>query len=163
MRAAVALGVLALVGALGLWLWRPPSGALVVPGLRPLKLPPRAARAADTPESESATEDAPLMPVGTRELPEQLDRRQLEAGMEHVRLDKCLGPESPPFQGTITVHLTIGRSGGVQSVQALPPAANTPIGLCVAKQVQRTASFPAFRGSLVPTVDLIYPIVFPPR
>jgi hypothetical protein len=159
LKTGVALGVLALSAAVAVWLWRPPSGAVAAPPLKPIHLQPKA-HVADSPEGETGSEDAPLMPVGTKELPEQLDRRQLEAGMQKVKLDKCKHVEEPPFTGTLTVRLTIARSGNVQSVAVLPPAEGTQTGICVAKQVKRDASFPAFRGTLVPTAELTWPFLF---
>jgi len=159
LKTGVALGVLALAAALAVWLWRPPSGAVAAPPLKPIHLTPRA-KTADSPDSEIGTEDQPIMPVGTKELPEQLDRRQLEAGMAKVKLDKCRHAEEPPYTGTLTVRVTIGRSGSVQSVGVLPPAEGTLTAQCVAKQVKRDAEFPAFRGTLVPTVELTWPFLF---
>jgi hypothetical protein len=161
-RWAVVAGVAALGAALTVWFLREPSGAMVVPPLHPprLKAANDPGKAAEAPENEAVTEDAPTMPVGTVDLPEQLDRRQLEAGMAKVKelVERCRGLET--FVGTITVKLTIARSGNVQSVVLVSPLLRTATTDCVTKAA-RNASFPRFRGTLLPTIELTYPFLFP--
>ena len=55
----------------------------------------------------------------------------------------------------------IDRSGNVKSAQALEPLDQTQTGQCVAKE-SRHASFPRFRGTLTPTIELTYPVYFRP-
>jgi hypothetical protein len=87
---------------------------------------------------------------------EQLGRLELEAGMDKVRA-KVLGcREVEHFDGTLFVRLTIARSGSVQSASVLPPAAETATAQCVKKAV-KSASFPHFRGTYLPTIELTYP------
>ena len=161
-RWAVVAGVGALGAALAVWLLREPTGAMVVPPLHPPRL--RASndpgKPAEAPENETVTEDTPTMPVGTVELPEQLDRRQLEAGMAKVKdhVERCRGLEA--FVGTITVKLTIAKSGNVQSVSLVSPLLRTATTDCVTKAAHN-ASFPRFRGTLLPTIELTYPFLFP--
>jgi hypothetical protein len=158
LKAGVVLGLFALGAALAVWLWRPPSGAVAAPALQAVHLPPKPH--AEPLDEIGGSEDAPLMPVGTKELPEQLDRRQLEAAMAKVKIDKCKIADEPPFAGTLTVRVTIAKSGNVQSVAVLPPADTSATGACVAKQIRREAAFPAFRGTLLPTIELTYPFLF---
>src|SRR5690348_14124601 len=143
----------ALGAALAVWLLREPSGAMTVPPLHPPRLRPssEAGKPAEAPENDTASEDAPTMPVGTVDLPEQLDRRQLEAGMAKVKehVERCRGLEA--FVGTITVKLTIAKTGSVQSVSLVSPLLRTATTDCVTKAA-RGASFPRFRGTLLPTI-----------
>jgi len=161
---AIALSVCAFFGALITWVVRVPNAKLVVPPFEAPHGVKKLAHPGGAPEDEPALEDLPTMPVGTVELPEQLDRRQLEAGMEKVRqhVEKCRGLE--PFSGTLTVRLTIAQSGGVKSVVVVPPKGepprhDSPLADCVVKEVKR-ANFPRFRGSLIPTIELTYPFLF---
>jgi outer membrane biosynthesis protein TonB len=150
--------------ALAFWLVHAPAAKVQA---QPLHVPKLAGtqphtRATDAPELEAAQDDAPLMPVGTVDLPEQLDRRQLEAAMNKIKphLEKCRHVEE--FTGTLTVRLTIAKSGNVQSVLLVTPAEKTLTSECVLKTV-RSASFPRFRGTLLPTIELTYPFLFRPE
>lgn len=148
-----------------IWYVRGPVGAVAAPPLDPphLKGPSAASkRGTDAPENEAVVEDLPTMPVGTTDLPEQLDRRQLEAGMTKVKsqLPKCR--PDVPFVGTVIVRLTIGKSGNVQSAQVVQPPEKTPFSECLAKVV-KSASFPRFRGTVVPAIELTYPFLFKPE
>ena len=58
--------------------------------------------------------------------------------------------------------MVIDRSGGVKSAHALEPLDETATGQCVAEEV-RHASFPHFRGTLTPTIELTYPFYFRPK
>jgi TonB family protein len=162
---ALGSAIATLVIAIVIWYVRGPGGAVAAPPLDPprLKGPSAAAkRAADAPENEAPVEDLPTMPVGTTDLPEQLDRRQLEAGMTKVKphLQRCRPDE--PFVGTVIVKLTIGKSGNVQSAQVVQPPEKTPFSDCIVKVV-KSASFPRFRGTLLPSVELTYPFLFKPE
>jgi hypothetical protein len=147
--------------ALGLWLTHTPSAKVEAQPLHVPKLTnaqPKA-HSTDSPENEGPAEEAPLMPVGTADLPEQLDRRQLEAGMAKakIQIERCRRLEE--FVGSLTVKLTIAKSGNVQSAVLVSPADKSQTSDCVLKTV-RNASFPRFRGTLLPTVELTYPLLF---
>jgi hypothetical protein len=160
-------GLLALGAGVAVWLHHEPSDPVVAP---PLVVPiikrsavhaaAPAAAVPDSPEAEPAAEEAPTLPVGTAELPEQLDRRQLEQGMEKANnaVEKCHQLEN--FVGTIIVRVTIAQKGNPQSTQLATPAARTPTTDCVVKAVQRNASFPPFRGTTIPSIELTYPFLF---
>jgi hypothetical protein len=157
--------VVASLVALIVWWHHEPHEPVVAP---PLALPhlkrPVKAVASDSPETDAPESEAPTQPVGTADLPEQLDRHQLEEGMERARpaVEKCrvTDPFGGGFVGTITVHLTIDKSGKVPSVVLVPPPERSPMTDCVLKAVHRNASFPKFRGTLLPTVELTYPFLF---
>ncbi len=176
------------LAAVAVW-WafaEPPAGPMVVP--KPSSLRARAGGSKNDPtrapakelEDEPAADDPapPAPPPG--DLLELLGRRDLEAGMDKIRprLEQCRGPtetataaaeENAEASGAdskreneapsvVTVRLTIAKTGQVQSVTVLPPHDRSALADCVARVV-RTASFPRFRGTLVPTVELTYPIV----
>jgi hypothetical protein len=162
-RIPLLAGVLAAVGVwLGIWLLHEPDAPVNAPPLevpkirRPVK---PAASVADAPEGEAPAEEAPTLPVGTSDLPEQLDRHQLEAGMEKARkpVEKCHELEN--FVGTITVHVVIAKTGNPQTTTLVSPG-KTPTTDCVVKAVQRNASFGKFRGTVLPTAELTYPFLF---
>jgi hypothetical protein len=122
--AAPLVGVGLLAGAVA-WSLVPPD--LAAPKVAPLEIPrPRAGDAAGAgggvaPEDEAANEgDTPALPVG--ELREQLDRRELEAGMAKVKpsLHRCRGLG---WSGTLEVRVTIAPSGAVSGVTVLPTRA----------------------------------------
>jgi hypothetical protein len=159
----IALSVCAFFGALVAWVVHVPSAPVVVPPFDPPKVKKIAlnADAGAAPEDEPVGEDLPAMPVGTVDLPEHLDRQKLETGMEKIKkhLDKCRGLE--PFTGTLTVRLAITTSGNVKSAQVVPaPAAPSPLAECVVKAVKHYGSFPRFKGSLIPVIELTYPFLF---
>jgi hypothetical protein len=120
--------------------------------------------AAEAEEEETGAED-PTPVVVSADLPESLNRRALEQGIEAVR-ERVLtcrteeGGATVPFAGIVEVYMSIGTNGAVQSAAALPPVEGTPLGSCVAKAV-RAAAFPRFRGALVPVVEWTYPFLFP--
>lgn len=121
--AAPLVGVGLLAAAVA-WSLVPPD--LAAPKVTPLEVPrPRAPDAASgagaiAPEDEATNEDAPALPVG--EVREQLDRRELEAGMVKVRpsLHRCRGLG---WSGTLEVRVTIAPSGGVTAATVLPTRA----------------------------------------
>jgi len=159
---ALGAGVVALVVALAVWFVREPSARvdaapLTVPKLR---RPSKPVAAGESIDSDAPESEAPTMPVGTSELPEQLDRHQLENGMAKAfhAVERCW--ELERFVGRMRVHLVIAKTGNPQSVQVTEPEARTPTTDCVAKAVHNNASFPRFRGTLLPTVELIYPFLF---
>lgn len=158
-RWVVPVGLLGLVAALGARAAWAPDRPVAAPPLEPPKVTRAPKAAADAPEAEGPAEDLPTMPVGTSDLPEQLDRRQLEAGMNKVKPHVFRCRELEQFVGYIKVRLVIARSGNVQSVHVVEPPERTRTTECVAKAV-RTASFPRFRGTLIPTVELTYPFLF---
>jgi hypothetical protein len=149
--------------ALAIWWIREPDGKVSAPPITvpKLKRPTRhgAASAPDSIESDTV-EEAPTMPVGTSELPEQLDRHQLESGMAKTfnAVERCHDVER--FVGRIRVHLVINKSGNPEKVQLVEPEVRTPTTDCVVKAVHRNATFPRFRGTLLPTVELTYPFLF---
>lgn len=159
--------VVLLLAALAGWSFYAPDHPATAPPLDPPRLPSAASRSKPegAPDNEAPVEDLPTMPVGTIELPEQLDRRQLEAGMEKARkhVERCRAVE--PFTGTLTVRVTIAKNGNVQSVALLPPPETidkTPFGECVKKALKLRGSFPRFRGTVLPTIELQYPYLFGP-
>ena len=135
------------------------------PRLRALWDKNQAARAANaSPDDDFAVgeDEAPVLNVVTAGgLPEEPFRHEFEQAMEKVRsrVDLCRPLEQ--FVGLVQVRVVIDRSGGVRSAQALPPLDESQTGQCVAKAV-RYASFPRFRGTLTPTIELIYPFYFRP-
>ena len=137
---------------------------LKTPRLRALWDKDPAAHAANpAPEDENAPEDeTPTLNVLTAGgLPEEPDRHDLEEAMEKVRkrVESCQSLEQ--LAGIVQVRLVIDRSGNVKSAHALEPLDQTQTGQCVAREV-RHASFPRFRGTLTPTIELIYPFYFRP-
>jgi hypothetical protein len=121
--AAPLVGVGLLAAAVA-WSLVPPD--LASPKVAALEMPrPRVTEGAGgaggvAPEDEATNEDAPALPVG--EVREQLDRRELEAGMAKVRpaLHRCRGLG---WSGTLEVRLTIAPSGGVTAATVLPTRA----------------------------------------
>jgi hypothetical protein len=137
---------------------------LVTPRLRALwdKDPTARAAAAQTDDELAPEEDAPVLNVvSAGGLPEEPGRHDFEQAMAKVRprVDQCRQLEQ--FVGLVQVRVVIERSGGVKSAQTLPPLDETQTGQCVAKAV-RYAAFPRFRGTLTPTIELIYPFYFRP-
>jgi hypothetical protein len=137
---------------------------LKTPRLRALwEKDPAAQAAHPAQEDENAPEDeTPTLNVLTAGgLPEDPDRHEMEAAMDKVRkrVEACQSLEQ--LAGIIQVRLVIDRSGNVRSAHVLPPLDETQTGLCVAREVKH-ASFPRFRGTLTPTVELIYPFYFRP-
>lgn len=158
-RWGLGLGAVALGASLTVWAMHMPN--------EPVKVVPLAAphlQSRDSDRAAAAVEDAPEddapTAVDTTLLPEQLDRRQLEKGMNDLepKIDQCRKID-PPYSGVMRVELSITRAGNVQSVSVLPPAAGTPAGACVAKAVKR-ASFPRYRGTQVPVTELSWPFLF---
>jgi hypothetical protein len=121
----------------------------------------RAAAPASTAEEDQAADD-PAPTLQTSDLPEELGRRDLEAGMDKVRhaVESCRSLEQ--FMGLATVEVVIAKTGLVQSATMVPPLDKTRTGDCVARAV-RTAVFPRFRGFLFPTLALTYPFYFKPE
>jgi hypothetical protein len=122
----------------------------------------RAANVASDDEFAPADDDAPVMNVVTAGgLPEEPGRHDFEQAMLKImpKLIACQSVEQ--LVGIVQVHLVIDKSGNVKSAQALPPIDQTQTGQCVAKE-SRHASFPRFRGTLTPTIELTYPIYFRP-
>jgi hypothetical protein len=167
--AAVVLVAAVVVFGGALFAWRQDGAAptqtppVVTARLRALAAPAApGGQPAPSPSSEEdvvAEDPTPAMdPSG---VPEELGRRELEGGMERVRsqVEACQSLEQ--FVGIATVELAINRSGGVQSVTLLPPLDQTQTGECMAKAV-KTATFPKFRGTLLPTIDLTYQFLFRP-
>jgi hypothetical protein len=165
--ALVAVGAVVLVAGLVAWRGDGPAPTqtppVVTARLRALGTSSApVAQAAPSPSSEEdvvAEDPTPAMdPSG---VPEELGRRELEGGMERVwpLIEACQSLEQ--FVGIATVELTIKNSGGVQSVTLLPPLDQTQTGECMAKAV-KTASFPKFRGTLAPTINLTYQFLFRP-
>jgi hypothetical protein len=115
------------------------------------------ARAAAPPEEESVA-DEPVVEVQTGQLPELLGRHDLEAGMEKVRAAVGACAEVEHYAGVATVRIVIAPTGAVQAVSVLPPLDETETGACVSKAV-RAATFPRFRGTVIPTVELTYPFM----
>jgi TonB family protein len=154
--------------ALALSLRSPLRSPLAAPPVRTARLASHGgpvSRAASAPAGEGAPDEEPAVDepavVETGGDPEQLGRHDLEAGMEKVRpaVEAC--QEVERFEGTVTVRLTIAKTGAVQSALVLPPADETATGACVLKAV-RAASFRHFQGTLLPTVELTYPFLFRP-
>ncbi len=158
---AIALAVCAFFAALVGWVVHVPDAPVVVPPFDPPKVRLAAARdSGAAPEDEPVGEDLPAMPVGTADLPEQLARRKREAGMDEVkhRVDRCRGLE--PFNGILTVRLTISQSGNVKSAVVVPqPAGAFPLADWLNKE-SKEDRFPRFRGLLIPTIELTYPFLF---
>ena len=122
----------------------------------------RSANVASDDEFAPADDDVPVMNVvAAGGLPEEPGRHDFENAMLKImpRLMSCQTLES--FVGTVQVHLVIDRSGNVKSAQALQPLDQTQTGQCVAKE-SRHASFPRFRGTLTPTIELTFPVYFRP-
>lgn len=143
---------------------------------------PRAA-ARELDDEPVAEDPAPPVPA-PGDVPELLGRHDLEAGMEKIqpRLAQCRAASETvtaraeergeeggegraesrredELVSVVTVRLTIAKTGQVQSVTVLPPHDRSALAECVSRAV-RTASFPRFRGTLLPTIELTYPIVF---
>jgi hypothetical protein len=114
-------------------------------------------------DDENAPEDeTPTLNVLTAGgLPEEPNRHDLEDAMERVRkrVEACQSLEQ--LAGVVQVQMTIDRSGNVKSAHTLPPLDATQTGQCVAREV-RHASFPRFRGTLTPTIELTFPFYFRP-
>jgi hypothetical protein len=114
-------------------------------------------------DDENAPEDeTPTLNVLTAgALPEEPNRHDLEDAMEKIRthVDECQALEQ--FAGTVQVRVVIDRSGSVKSAQAVEPLDETQTGQCVAREVKH-ATFPRFRGTLTPTIELVYPFYFRP-
>jgi hypothetical protein len=140
----------------------PPLGT---PRLKALWDKPTAAPAAPVTEEDNPSDDetpTPTLNVLTAGgLPEEPNRHDLEDAMEKVRknVEACQLLEQ--FAGIVQVRVTIDRSGTVKNVRALEPLDETQTGQCVAKEVKH-ASFPPFRGTLNPTIELVYPFYFKP-
>jgi hypothetical protein len=134
---------------------------VVTPRLRALSSPPAPQPAASPSSEEDVVAEDPTPAMDPSGVPEELGRRDLEGGMERVRpqVEACQSLEQ--FVGIAMVELTINHAGGVQSVTLLPPLDQTQTGECMAKAV-KTASFPKFRGTLAPTIDLTYQFLFRP-
>jgi outer membrane biosynthesis protein TonB len=143
---------------------------------RPTAVPPiqtarlRALWQPDPKKPSQTTEDDPTAPedetptlnvLTAGGLPEEPGRRDLELSMGKMQPQVELCKRAEPFSGIVQVRVVIDRSGVVKSAQALPPLEQNPIGQCVAKAV-RQASFPKFRGTLNPTIELTYPFYFRP-
>jgi hypothetical protein len=153
--------------ALTVWLLREPhwtaqAAPIAVPKV---KRPSKASAAGvggapESPETEAPEPETPTMPVGTADLPEQLDRHMLENGMSKAfkAVEKCWDLEH--FAGRMRVNVVIDKTGNPKSVQLLEPTMKTQTTDCVVKAVHRNASFPHFRGTLLPTVELSYPFLF---
>jgi hypothetical protein len=77
-------------------------------------------------------------------LPETLNRNQVQDGMNGVapEVKRCGQGQG----GTITMSITIGKTGRIISANATGAHAGTPVGLCAARAVRR-ATFPKFGGS----------------
>ncbi len=123
---------------------------------RPAKpIKPAASSGSTTPEE--GDEESPADHV--EQAGEEPTRRELEAGMAAVepRVLACRGVEN--FVGSLSVRVTIARSGGVQSVIVQPPNEGTATAKCVQHAVQ-SATFAHFRGQIHPTVELVYPFDF---
>jgi hypothetical protein len=140
----------------------PPPSALAAapaPGPRPPRRSPRAQKVAPEKtgaiDDDAPAEDPQPMVVPSEGL-EQLGRLELEAGMAKVRSRVLACRDVERFDGTLLVHLTIARSGSVQGVSVLPPADQTATATCVRTAV-KSASFPRFRGTYLPTIELTYP------
>jgi hypothetical protein len=122
----------------------------------------RTAARANSDEETAVEDDAPTMNVlAAGGLPEEPNRHDLELAMDKIkkRLETCQSLEQ--FIGTVQVRVIIERSGNVKSANALPPLDQTQTGQCIVKEVKH-ASFPRFRGTLTPSVELIYPVYFRP-
>ncbi len=138
---------------------------LTTPRLRALWGQDQAAGAANaSPDDDfgAPDDDAPVLTVlKAGGLPEEPPRHDLEQAMEKVRprVEQCQSLEQ--FVGIVQVHLVIERSGGVKSAQAVAPLDETQTGQCVAKAA-RSALFPRFRGTLTPTIELVFPFYFRP-
>jgi hypothetical protein len=159
-RWGLGLGALALAGSLLVWAIHMPNEPVKIVPLSPPALHERDPAPAEEASGETE-EDAPQA-VSSAQLPEQLNRRQLEKGMDDVKplVQRCRGLE-PPFSGIVRVRVTISRSGSVQSAVISPPAAGTPTGDCVVKAVKR-AVFPRYRGTLAAITELSWPFWFAP-
>jgi hypothetical protein len=137
---------------------------LQTPRLRALWDKDPAAHAANpAPDDENAPEDeTPTLSVLTAGgLPEEPDRHEMEEAMEKVRkrVEACQSLEQ--LAGIVQVRVVIDRSGNVKSAHAVEPLDETQTGQCVAREVKH-ASFPRFRGTLTPTIELVYPFYFRP-
>jgi hypothetical protein len=137
---------------------------LMTPRLRALWDTDPAARVAKAAvDDENAAEDeTPTLKVLTAGgLPEDPDRHDLEDAMEKVRkrVEACQALEQ--LAGIVQVRVVIDRSGSVKSAHALEPLDETQTGQCVAREVKH-AVFPPFRGTLTPTVELVFPFYFRP-
>jgi len=161
----VVLGVAAVfvVGAVSLTL-RPVDVAgapspLVVP-----QLPDRSRSLDGGSELDEQPEEPAAAPVAIGGIPEQLDRRQLEAAMAKVKpaVLHCRGLNAwGGYAGELSVHMTITASGGLggASIVGVPSdEAHTPLGDCVLRAI-RGIYFPRFRGSVRPAMEWTYPFV----
>jgi hypothetical protein len=175
-RKALALGGALLLGGAAVaaaWIRPEEPPPTAAPSVRTLRLGARPAAAGSTsavgptappPSSAPAPEDEPVadepVAVETGDVPESLGRRDLQDGMDQLRpAVLACATETEPFAGLLTVHITIAKTGGVQSVEVLPPNDEAPIVKCVEKAV-RAATFPRFAGTLLPTVELTFPFFF---
>lgn len=159
-RWGLGLGALALAGSVLVLAIHMPNEPVKIVPLSPPPLHERDPAASEDAPSEP-DEEAPQA-VASAQLPAELDRHQLEKGMDDIkpRVEKCRGLD-PPFSGILRVRVTIARSGNVQSALVLPPAAGTPTGDCVAKAVKR-ATFPRYRGTVAQSTELTWPFLFSP-
>jgi hypothetical protein len=92
---------------------------------------------------------------GDDNLPEQLNKSDIQGGMGKVRdkVNGCYGQYHVP--GLANVQVTIGKSGRVSSANVTGTFAGTPTGSCLEKAV-KSASFPPFKGA---AMTLTYPYV----
>jgi len=112
----------------------------------------------DQPEEPAAA------PVSIGGIPEQLDRRQLEAAMVKVKpaVLHCRGLNAwGGYAGELSVRMTIASSGALSQAVILgvpPEETHTALADCVLHAIHGI-SFPRFRGALHPTMEWTYPFV----
>jgi hypothetical protein len=111
----------------------------------------------DTRDVEDEPVEEPPVPPSLDGRPELLGRRELQLAMDALRrrFSGCKGIEN--LSGNLQVKLRIARSGAVESVSILPPHEPTPTDNCI-RQVARSGSFPRFRGTRIPVIELTYPV-----
>jgi predicted Zn finger-like uncharacterized protein len=121
-------------------------------GSAPAAAPKHAAAAADDGSSAAA---APKHAAADENLPDSLSRSEIQSGIGRVKgkANACFAQFNVP--GVVTVSLSIGPNGHVQTANATGKFAGTPTGDCVA-HAAKSASFPRFRGA---PVSIDYPFV----
>ncbi len=94
-------------------------------------------------------------PPADDNLPDQLKNSDIQGGLAKVKgkASACYAQYNVP--GLVTISLTIGPGGRVQSASPTGKFSGTPTGECVARAV-KSASFPRFKG---PPMSIEYPFM----
>jgi predicted Zn finger-like uncharacterized protein len=105
--------------------------------------------------SKKPAASAPAASSGGEDLPDQLDKSAIVAGMSKVKGKVAACYDQYKVPGLANVSVTIAKSGSIQSASVSGAFAGTPTGACVEKAV-KTATFSKFKGS---PMTLTYPFM----